>query len=77
MASEGAGEDLSTSSVGFLADAFEELFDDACGFGRNEITVAGTTKNKFSNAGANEYTVVAKRIEPTLSKKSTRNAAVP
>ena len=39
--------------------------------------MAGNIKSRFSNAGADEYAVVAKRMAPTLSKKSARNAVGP
>lgn len=52
-------------------------FGDACGLGKNETTMAGEIRSKFSNAGAEAYAVVAKRIASTLSRKSTRKAAGP
>lgn len=67
---------LDTFPLAFGEDTLDFLVA-ASGFEKGEMRAAGRIRSKLSSAGADEYAVVAKRIAPTLSKKSVKNAAGP
>ena len=65
---------MGKSALDFLGGVVE---GGLVGLGERESSTAGTIRSKFSNAGAEEYAVVAKRMAPTLSRKSASKAAGP
>lgn len=74
---EVTGDGLDTFPLAFVAETLDDFLVCASGFGKSETRAAGRIRSKLSSVGADEYAVVAKRIAPTLSKKSAKNAAGP
>ena len=74
---EAISDGLDTFPLAFVEGTLDDFLVCANGFGKNKIRAAGRTRSRLSSVGADEYAVVAKRIAPTLSKKSARNAAGP